>query len=212
MGRFIGPTCRKARRVGLNLDLKSSLGKKLSDKCKISVAPGQHGFKKKKMSDYGLQLAAKQSIKYMYGVFERQFRNYYRKSYKMRGFVGYNLLIFLECRLDNVVYRMGFASTRAEARQLVLHKFIYVKSFKNNFERIINIPSYSVNKLDKILLSKKCFSHTRVLCVLENSSNFIFNWVSVDKTHKMGTFLRFPTREELSSLINERLVVEYYSR
>lgn len=212
MGKYIGPVCRKARRVNMDLYLKSSLGKTLKNKCNVAVTPGQHGLKRKKISDYGMQLTAKQSVRFMYGVLEKQFRNYYRKAYKLKGFTGLNLLIFLECRLDNVVYRMCFASTRAEARQLVVHKFVYVTKDGDETGRIIDIPSYSVNVLDKISLVKNCSKQSRVLRAIENSGNFLVAWVSVDKSSLQGTFLRFPNREELSSAINERLIVEFYSK
>lgn len=212
MGKYIGPVCRKARRVNMDLDLKSSLGKVLKNKCNMAVAPGQHGLKRKKISDYGLQLAAKQSVKFMYGVLEKQFRNYYKKAYKLSGFTGLNLLIYLERRLDNVVYRMGFANTRAEARQLVVHKFVFVINNDTKVGCVVDIPSYSVNIFDKISLVKDSLKQNRVLRAIENSSNSLVAWVSIDKSTLQGTFLRFPKREELSSIINERLIVEFYSK
>ena len=213
MGKYIGPSCRKARRVGFNLDLKSLLGKSLKNKCKLSIMPGQHGFKKRKISNYGFQLLAKQSVRFMYGVLERQFKNYYKKAYKMSGITGYNLLIFLECRLDNVVYRMGFASTRAEARQLIVHGFIYIKSNNKEKSQRVDIPSYSVKILDKIFLTKNGKVQDRVLRAIGISNiSEVVSWVVVDREHVEGVFLRFPIRDELSQVIDERLIIEFYSK
>lgn len=214
MGRFIGPVCKKARRVGIDLNLKSIYGKSIKDKCKLTTPPGQHGGKKKKVSDYNLQLVAKQCVRFMYGVLEKQFKNYYLKSYQKKGSTGMNLLLFLESRLDNVVYRMGFASTRAEARQLVRHKFILVrKKNDKNFEGVVDIPSYCVKPSDVIIISKKGVKQERILTSLDNRKDLLLHkWVETNVKDMYGTFVRFPTRDELSNFINERLVVEFYTR
>ena len=155
MARYIGPTCKLARRAGTDLLLKSR-GRSLDSKCKLDTPPGQHGARKQRLSDYALQLREKQKLKQMYGLLERQFRNYYQKATRSKGATGLNLLRFLEQRLDNVVYRMGFAATRAEARQLVGHKAILVNG------KSVNIPSYSIKVGDVVQVREKSRNQTRI--------------------------------------------------
>lgn len=213
MGRYIGSTCRKARRVGCDLVLKSFFGKPLKDKCNLLVFPGQHGSKKKKQSDYALQLTAKQMFRFTYCISEKQLYNYYKKSYKMLGSTGFNLFLFLERRLDNIVFRMGFASTRAEARQLIAHRFICVKRSIHLHKSIVTIPSYLVNVSDTIFLTENAIKQKRILDSLNNySDSKNFSWLKIDKNNFCGLVLRYPIREELSGILNERLVVEFYSR
>lgn len=213
MARFINEACKKSRRVGFDLDLKSRLGKPIKEKCKINVVPGQHGLRKKKVSDYSLQLTAKQTIKFMYGIFEKQFKTYFKKAYKKKGSTGLNLLELVESRLDNVVYRMGFACTRAEARQMVSHRAILVKKDGVAAACVVNIPSYLVKPNDVIVVSNKASKQERVKNSLDFSVKTGFvDWVSVDSEKKFGIFKRIPKRSEMSSFINERLVVEFYSK
>lgn len=210
MARYLEPTCKAARRMGTDLGLKRLGGRDISTKCKLQVPPGQHGTKRGRTSDYGLMLRAKQMLKLMYGVLERQFRRYYFEASRRKGATGSIILELLERRLDNVVYRMGFASTRAEARQLVRHKAIAVKS--NAEVRVINIPSYSVANGDEILIRDKAKSQARINEAVKYAQNAAFDWVKVDITNLSGTFVRAPMRTELSASVNEQLVVELYSK
>ncbi|MCK9609361.1 MAG: 30S ribosomal protein S4 [Methylomonas sp.] len=206
MARYLGPVCKLSRREGTDLFLKSR-GKSLESKCKLDQRPGQHGAKRTRNSDYALQLRAKQRLRRIYGVLEKQFRNYYKAADLQKGATGQNLLNFLESRLDNVVYRMGFASTRAEARQLVSHKAIVVN------DQLINIPSYQVVAGDKVSLREKAKSQQRIKEALVVAEQYGFpQWVEVNPKDMSGTFKSLPDRVDLGSEINEQLVVELYSK
>lgn len=212
MARYLKSVCKMSRRIGSDLNLKGIGGRDISTKCKLKVFPGQHGNKRKKVSgNYSLQLAAKQMIKYTYGLLERQFRHFYKRVSSGKGSTGEFLLKLLESRLDNVVYRMGFALTRAEARQLVSHKTIVVVS--NNIERIVSIPSYIVKKGDIIKIKSKDKDQVRIQYALKCAEKVGFvDWVDVDIKNMSGVFLRVPERKELSNELNEQMVVEFYSR
>lgn len=206
MARYIGPKCRLARREGVDLELKSGV-RPLESKCDMSSAPGQHGARRGRLSDYGNQLREKQKLKRIYGVLERQFSNYYKKASQKKGSTGENLLQFLEQRLDNVVYRMGFGSTRAEARQLVSHGAISVNGAR------VTIPSYQVQAQDVVAVQEKSRKQARIQLSLEMASQHSFvDWVEVDVSKMSGVFKRVPERIDLSSDINESLVVELYSK
>ncbi|RMF18397.1 MAG: 30S ribosomal protein S4 [Gammaproteobacteria bacterium] len=206
MARYIGPKCKLSRREGTDLFLKSG-ARALESKCKIETAPGQHGARRGRLSDYGLQLREKQKVRRIYGVLEKQFRNYYSEAARRRGATGENLLQLLECRLDNVVYRMGFGATRAEARQLVSHKAIEVNG------RQVNIPSYQVQPGDVISVREKSRNQLRIKNALELAANRApVEWVEVDAAKMTGTFKAVPERSELSADINENLIVELYSK
>ena len=206
MARYLGPKCKLSRREGTDLFLKSSV-RSLDSKCKSDVPPGGAPQRRPRLSDYGLQLREKQKLRRMYGVLERQFRNYYKKSAKQKGSTGENLLQMLEGRLDNVVYRMGFAVTRAEARQLVGHKGITVN------EQIVNIPSYQVSAGDIVAIREKAREQMRIQNALSIASQVGFpGWVEVDEKKMTGTFKQFPDRDEILPDINENLVVELYSK
>jgi len=200
MARYIGPTCKLARRAGTDLLLKSR-GRSLDSKCKLDTPPGQHGARKQRLSDYALQL------KQMYGLLERQFRNYYQKATRSKGATGLNLLRFLEQRLDNVVYRMGFAATRAEARQLVGHKAILVNG------KSVNIPSYSIQVGDVVQVREKSRNQTRITQALSVAAQIgLPEWVEVDEKALKGVFKALPERDQIVQDINENLVVELYSK
>jgi small subunit ribosomal protein S4 len=208
MARYIGPTCKLARREGVDLELKSP-ARGLESKCKLTQPPGQHGASRRvRLSDYALQLREKQKVRRIYGVLERQFRNYYKLAAKQRGATGENLLRLLESRLDNVVYRMGFAVTRAQARQMVTHKAISVNG------ETVNIPSYRVKPEDVVAIREKAKSQLRVkeAVTLSQEMNLVPAWVEVDATKLEGVFKAYPDRDELSSAINESLIVELYSK
>lgn len=206
MARYIGPVCKLSRREGTDLFLKSR-GKSLESKCKLDQRPGQHGAKRTRNSDYALQLRAKQRLRRIYGVLEKQFRNYYKAADLQKGATGQNLLNFLEGRLDNVVYRMGFAATRAEARQLVSHKAILVN------DQGINIPSYQVSVGDVIKVKEKAKAQQRIKDALVVAEQYGFPaWVQVNAKDMSGTFSSIPDRVDLGSEINEQLVVELYSK
>lgn len=206
MARYLGPKCKLARREGTDLYLKSAR-RALSDKCKMESAPGQHGAKKPRLSDYGLQLREKQKIRRIYGVLERQFRRYFAEAERRKGSTGELLLQLLESRLDNVVYRMGFASTRAEARQLVSHKAIVVNG------QVVNIPSFQVKAGDVVAIREKAKKQVRIQEALNLAAQIgMPAWVSVDATKMEGIFKNMPDRAELYSDINEQLVVEFYSK
>jgi len=206
MARYIGPTCKLARRAGTDLLLKSR-GRALDSKCKLDTPPGQHGARKQRLSDYALQLREKQKLKQMYGLLERQFRNYYQKATRSKGATGLNLLRFLEQRLDNVVYRMGFSATRAEARQLVSHKAILVNG------KSVNIPSYSVQVGDVIQVREKSRNQTRITQALSVASQIgLPEWLEVDEKALKGVFKTLPERDQIVQDINENLVVELYSK
>ena len=209
MARYIGPTCKLARREGADLSLKSP-ARALDSKCKLEQKPGQHGptARRGKMSDYATQLREKQKVKRIYGLLERQFRNYYKKASNKKGNTGENLLQLLETRLDNVVYRMGFAVTRASARQLVSHKGVLVNG------KYVNLPSYAVKAGDAIALSEKAQKQLRVQEALTVAQQMDLSpsWVDVDAGKFAGVFKAVPDRAELPSDINEALIVELYSK
>jgi small subunit ribosomal protein S4 len=206
MARYLGPKCKLSRREGTDLFHKAR-GKSLESKCKLDQPPGQHGTKRARLSDYAGQLRAKQKLRRIYGVLERQFRGYYQEASRRKGSTGENLLSILECRLDNVVYRMGFAATRAEARQLVSHKGICVN------DKVLNVPSYQVSAGDVISIREKAKSQQRIKDALQVSEQYGFpNWVDVDVNRMSGVFRSVPERSELGSDINEQLVVELYSK
>jgi len=206
MARYLGPTCKLSRREGADLLLKSR-GKSLESKCKLEQKPGQHGAKRTRNSDYAMQLRAKQRIRRIYGVLEKQFRNYYHAADMKKGATGENLLSMLESRLDNVVYRMGFASTRAEARQLVSHKSIQVNG------SLVNIPSYQVSLGDVLSVREKAKKQQRILDALGVAEQYGFPaWVEVDVKTMTGTYKSLPDRVDLGADMNEQLVVELYSK
>jgi small subunit ribosomal protein S4 len=209
MARYIGPTCKLARREGTDLGLKSP-ARALDSKCKLEQKPGQHGanVRKGKLSDYATQLREKQKVKRIYGLLERQFRNYYKKAATKKGNTGENLLQMLETRLDNVVYRMGFAVTRPAARQLVSHRGITVNG------KSVNLPSYAVKAGDAIALSEKAQKQMRVKesLTVSEQMNLMPSWVEVDSNKFAGVFKAVPDRADLPSDINEALIVELYSK
>ena len=207
MARYLGPKCKLSRREGTDLFLKSS-AKPLEQKCKLEVPPGGvKGERRSRLSDYGLQLREKQKLRRMYGVLERQFANYYKRASGRPGATGETLLKLLECRLDNVVYRMGFAATRAEARQLVSHKAIAVNG------DIVSIPSYQVRAGDKVEVREAARKQTRIAAALAIASQVGFpDWVEVDDKKFAGLFKSVPDRDEILPDINESLVVELYSK
>ena len=205
MARYIGPKCKLARREGTDLYLKSAR-RSLESKCKMDSAPGQHGVKKPRLSDYGLQLREKQKIRRIYGVLERQFRRYFAEADRRKGSTGELLLQLLESRLDNVVYRMGFAST-AEARQLVSHKALTVNG------QVVNIPSFQVKAGDVVAVREKAKKQVRIQEAMGLATQIgLPSWVAVDASKLEGTFKNVPDRAELYSDINEQLVVEFYSK
>ncbi|HCL3481935.1 TPA: 30S ribosomal protein S4 [Pseudomonas aeruginosa] len=206
MARYIGPKCKLSRREGTDLFLKSG-ARALDSKCKAENVPGQHGQRRGRLSDYGLQLREKQKVRRIYGVLERQFRGYYQEASRRKGSTGENLLQLLECRLDNVVYRMGFGSTRSESRQLVSHKAITVNG------QTVNIPSYQVKAGDVVAVREKSKNQLRIAQALELSGQRgRVEWVEVDLDKKAGTFKSAPARSDLSADINENLIVELYSK
>ena len=210
MARYIGPTCKLARREGADLGLKSP-ARALDSKCKLEQKPGQHGAtmtRKGKLSDYATQLREKQKVKRIYGLLERQFRNYYKKAATRKGNTGENLLQMLETRLDNVVYRMGFAVTRPAARQLVSHRGVTVNG------KSVNLPSYQVKAGDAIALSENAQKQLRVKesLTLAEQMGLSPSWVEVDANKFAGVFKAVPDRADLPGDINEALIVELYSK
>lgn len=206
MARYLGPKCKLSRREGVDLFLKSS-ARPLESKCNLERLPGQHGARRPRLSDYGLQLREKQKLRRTYGVLERQFLNYYKEAARLKGSTGENLLKLLECRLDNVVYRMGFGSTRAEARQLVSHQAMIVNGKR------VNIPSYQVRPEDVVAVREKSRTQSRIQFSLQLAQGHGFvEWVDVDATKMSGIFKRVPDRGDLPPDINESLVVELYSK
>ena len=210
MARYIGPTCKLARREGVDLGLKSPT-RALDSKCKLEQKPGQHGAtptRKGKLSDYAVQLREKQKVKRIYGLLERQFRNYYKKASTKKGNTGENLLQLLETRLDNVVYRMGFAVTRPAARQLVSHRGVTVNG------KSVNLPSFQVKAGDAIALAERAQKQLRVQESLTVSSQMALSpsWVEVDSKKFAGVFKAVPDRADLPADINEALIVELYSK
>jgi small subunit ribosomal protein S4 len=207
MARYLGPKCKLSRREGTDLLLKSGL-KPLESKCKLEVPPGGiKGERRTRLSGYGVQLREKQKLRRMYGVLERQFRNYYTKAAGRPGSTGENLLRFLEGRLDNVVYRMGFAATRAEARQLVSHKAIEVNG------EVVNVPSYQCAAGDVISVREKSKAQARIAAALAIATQVGWpDWVLVDDKKFTGTLKALPDRDQILPDINENLVVELYSK
>ncbi len=208
MARYIGSKCRQCRREGAKLFLKGE--KCFTSKCAFenrAFPPGQHGQRRIRLSDYALQLREKQKLRRIYGVLEKQFRGYYKKAAARKGSTGENLLQLLECRLDNVVYRMGFASSRSEARQLVRHKAVTVNGVR------VNIPSYQVKADDEIAIVEKSRNQARIQAALESAEQRGFaDWIDVDTKKMQGKFKAVPERSDLPSDINEHLVVELYSK
>ena len=206
MARIIGRACKIMRREGSDLGLKSGV-RSLDSKCKLDTPPGMHGAKKGRSSDYGVQLRQKQMLKRVYGILERQFRNYYKVASKRKESTGEVLLQLLESRLDNVVYRMGFASTRPEARQLVSHRAIKVNG------KVVNIPSYRVSAGDAIEVAEKAKSQGRVQAALSLAQQRTQpDWLDVDTSNLSGVFKEIPERSKLPPEYNEQLVVELYSK
>ncbi len=208
MARYTGPTCKLARREGMDLNLKSP-ARGLDSKCKLNQPPGQHGdSRRQRLSDYALQLREKQKVRRMYGVLERQFRNYYKEAARIKGATGENLLQLLECRLDNVVYRMGFAVTRAQARQLVSHKSIEVNG------KVVNIPSFQIKPEDRVAIREKSRKQLRIqeAINLARELDLVPDWIDVDFEKMEGVFKGVPERDDLPPDINESLIVELYSK
>ena len=207
MARYIGPKCKLSRREGRDLLLKSGI-RSYDSKCKSETVPGQHGrTRRPRISDYGVQLREKQRVRRIYGIMEKQFKTYYKQAARKKGVTGDNLLQMLESRLDNLVYRMGFASTRAEARQLVSHKAVLVNNKK------INIPSYQLKPGDNITLTDKAQLQSRVQQALEISKNREeCEWVEVNASIFSGIYKTLPERSSLDTDINENLIIELYSK
>jgi small subunit ribosomal protein S4 len=208
MARYIGPSCKLARREGTDLFLKSP-ARSLSDKCKLEQKPGQHGAAKKgKSSDYSAQLREKQKVRRMYGVLERQFRVYFARAAQRKGSTGENLLRLLETRLDNVVYRMGFAVTRAQARQLVGHGGIMVNGKR------VDLPSYQLKTGDQVQIAERAKEQLRIkeALTLSQQMDLAPSWVEVDAAKLSGSVKQLPERSDVSAEINENLIVELYSK
>jgi len=194
------------RREGTDLYLKGR-GRSLENKCNLEKIPGVHGERRSRLSDYGMQLREKQKVRRIYGVLEKQFRNYFKEAVRIKGSTGENLLQLLECRLDNVVYRMGYASTRAEARQLVSHKAIHVNGSS------VNVASYQVKAGDIVSIREKAKKQIRIQDSISVADQVGFpEWVEVDMKKLEGTFKSAPERDELPAEINESLIVELYSK
>ncbi|GAM55433.1 SSU ribosomal protein S4p [Vibrio ishigakensis] len=206
MARYLGPKLKLSRREGTDLFLKSGI-RAIDTKCKIDNAPGVHGARRGRLSEYGVQLREKQKVRRTYGVLEKQFRNYYKEAARLKGNTGENLLQLLEGRLDNVVYRMGFGATRAEARQLVSHKAILVNG------KVVNVPSFKVAANDVVSIREKAKTQSRIKAALEVAEQREKpTWIEVDGSKMEGTFKRMPERSDLSADINEHLIVELYSK
>lgn len=206
MARYRGPRCKLSRREGTDLFLTSGV-RPIESKCKAETAPGQHGQRRGRLSDYGVQLREKQKVRRLYGVLEKQFRRYYQEASRRKGATGENLLKILESRLDNVAYRMGFGATRAEARQLVSHKALLVNG------KAVNIPSYQVQAGDVITVREKAKKQLRIQNAIALAGQRAdVEWIDVDSSKLEGTFKRVPDRIDLPSDINENLIVELYSK
>ncbi len=204
MARYTGPTCRLSRRAGKKLEFKI---RDEENKCKINVAPGQHGARKRRDTDYALQLSAKQALRWKYGMLERPFRRLYQKASRVKGATGTVLLQMLEARLDNVVFRMGIGATRREARQLVTHKAVLVN------DRPVNIPSYHVQPGDIISVREKSRDQVRIQDAMKVAEDRgLPEWIDMNFKAFSGTFKRVPDREDLPTDINEQLIVELYSK
>ena len=208
MAKYIGPKCRQCRREGTKLFLKGE--KCYTSKCSVenrAFPPGQHGQRRGRLSDYAAQLREKQKMRRIYGVLERQFRNYYQSAAQRKGSTGENLLQLLEGRLDNVVYRMGFAASRSEARQLVRHNAVMVNGKR------VTIPSYQVQPNDSLMIAEKSRKQSRVQSAMEVAEQRGFvDWIDVDPKKLEGTYKARPERSDLPAEINEHLVVELYSK
>ena len=208
MARYLGPSCRLCRREGMQLYLKGD--RCYTDKCGIErrhYPPGQHGQRRSKLSDYGLQLREKQKVKRIYGVLEKQFRGYFEKAERQKGVTGTNLLVFLERRLDNVVYRLGFANSRAQARQLVRHSQVQVNGSK------VTLPSFLVKKGDVIQVAEKSRNKPLIRDALEAvARRGLPAWIDLAKEEAMGKIIMLPTREDITMPIQEHLIVELYSK
>ena len=208
MARYTGASCRQCRREGMKLFLKGD--RCYTDKCAIvkrNYAPGQHGQGRKKLSNYGLQLREKQKVKRIYGILEKQFRNYYQEATRISGVSGENLLRLLELRLDNVVYRLGLAKSRSQARQFVYHGFISVNGKR------MTIPSYCVKVGDKISITDRGNAIGQVKEIVEDlKSEYVPAWLSLDLSNKTGEIVTLPIREHIEYPINEQLIIEYYSK
>ena len=206
MARYIGPKCKLSRREGTDLFLKSGV-RPLESKCKIEAVPGQHGARRGRLSDYGVQLREKQKVRRIYGVLEKQFRSYYKEAARRKGATGENLLQLLESRLDNVVYRIGFGATRSESRQLVAHKAVLVNG------QVVNIPSYQVKAGDVVSLREKAKKQLRVQSAMALAAQRGEpEWIEVNAEKLEGVFKAAPDRQDLPSEINENLIVELYSK
>lgn len=206
MARYRGPKLKLCRREGTDLFLKSGV-RDVKTKCKLDTPPGPPAKRKPRLTEYGGQLREKQKLKRIYGLLERQFRNYYKKAASTRGSTGENLLQLLESRLDNVVYRMGFGSTRAEARQLVSHKNIVVN------DKVVNIPSYRLEPQDIVAVREKSKQQARIIQSIELAKRKeAADWIDVDAKKMQGVFKTVPQRAQLPAEINEHLVVELYSK
>lgn len=206
MARYLGPKCKLSRREGIDLSLKSGV-RALDSKCKLEQPPGQHGQRRGRLSDYAVQLREKQKMRRMYGVLERQFRNYFKEAARRKGSTGEVLFQLLERRLDNTVYRMGFGTTRAEARQLVSHKAILVNG------QCVNIPSYQVKPEDVVAVREKSRTQQRIQTSLDLAEQRGFpEWVDVNTKEMSGVFKAVPERSDLPPDVNEQLVVELYSK
>lgn len=208
MARYLGASCRLCRREGLQLFLKGD--RCYTDKCAIErrhYPPGQHGQRRSKLSDYGLQLREKQKVKRIYGVLEKQFRGYFEKGERQKGVTGTNLLVFLERRLDNIVYRLGFANSRAQARQLVRHNQLQVNGRK------VNLPSYLIKMGDTVQVTEK----GRKLPLIQDALEAVARrgtppWLELNKEEAQGRVIMFPSREDITMPIQEHLIVELYSK
>lgn len=205
MPKYLGSRAKRIRRVDDDLELFAV--RSADSKCKRKTGPGQHGAKRGRSSDYGVLLTEKQSLRFRYGVLERQFRNYYREAARRKGPTGEILLQLLECRLDNVVYRMGFGSTRAEARQLITHRAILVNG------RIVDKPSFQVKPGDVVEVKEKSKAQARIKAALELAQQRpIPEWMQIDVQSMKGTFVSVPARDQMSAGINELRIVELYSK
>lgn len=208
MARYLGPRCKLSRREGKDLLLTSGVTP-LENKCKLDAAPGQHGARRGRgrVTEHGVQLREKQTARRIYGVLERQFKNYFKKATRLKGSTGENLLKLLERRLDNVVYRMGFGATRAEARQVVNHGFTLVNG------KAVNIPSYLLSPGDVVSIREKARAHLRIQSALTLAqARPGCDWLEVDVANFSGTFKEVPDRDRLPPDINEQLIVELYSK
>ena len=206
MAKYTGPKCRLSRREGSDLQLKSGI-RPIESKCKLDTLPGMHNVRRGRSSDYGVQLRMKQLLRRYYGLLERQFRRYYRAADQRGGNTGENLLLMLESRLDNIIYRMGFASTRAEARQLVNHRAVLVNG------NVINIPSYQVRVSDEITVREKAKKQLRIKAALDVAAQRArFEWIEVDSKQMKGILKRYPDMSELPAEFKVNLVIELYSK